>query len=500
MPQIKLSPQLEKVLILLLLLLVSVGLIWQVISLSHFVPLHDWDEAIYAQVAKEWLKSPSLTLHYNGVVWFEKPPVPFVLMGGLMALFGTSILPLRILSAVLGILTLVSVYSIAKRITKQSMVGLVAATVLLSSNFFLDRSSLINVDMYLTLSWLLYVVSEKLGLRLLAIVLGVGSKSLLGFIPLLVDLCYELFSRTLTLRKIRDYSIQMVVGSIWYVVMFAKFGSVFVQSHFLDHMISRITRPIELHFGDRFFYIIQIGNDLGVWSVIALIGGILLAVYVFRSFLQHKEGQNASMRKLVSLTIALPLVYLALLTVGKSKLTWYTIPVIPFLAIWASLTIHKIQKLHKYLVFLPILIVAINLSVFGIRTISEDFQKYQVPDKTNLALCINTIEKGGGEPLVYLVSSQERTDAQVIEAAKLQIGSSFIYGSAPAFVYYVNQPVSFYYSSDKMKTDALAQKVLVVHEADLADPQILRIARTWNTNSVAPVCVSGPWQAFARDY
>lgn len=500
MPQIKLSPQLEKILILLLLLLVSVGLIWQVINLSHFVPLHDWDEAIYAQVAKEWLKSPSLTLHYNGVVWFEKPPVPFVLMGGLMALFGSTILPLRIISAIFGILSLISVYYIAKKITKQSIYGLLASAILLSSSFFLDRSSLINVDMYLTLSWLLYVGSDKLGLRLLAIVLGVGSKSLLGFIPLLVELCYVLFSRTLSLRKIRDYGIQIMVGSIWYIVMTAKFGSVFIQSHVLDHMVSRITRPIELHFGDRFFYLIQIWNDLGIWSIVALIGIVLVSIYVLRSFWQPQESKSNDGRKLMFLIVALPVLYLGFLTVGKSKLTWYTMPIIPLMVVLASLTVQKIQKLHKYLSIIPILIVVFYVSVFGVRTISEDFQKYQVPDKTNLAFCISKFVKETTSSVAYLVSPQERTDAQVIEAAKLQIGSSFIYGSAPAFVYYVNSPVSFYYSSDKLKADLLTQKGFVVHESDLADPQILRMARTWNVNSAAPACVSGPWQAFIRDY
>ncbi len=361
-----LPPKLEKIMTIILFCLIAIGLIWQVINLSRFVPLHDWDEAIYAQVAKEWVKSPSLTLHYNGLVWFEKPPVPFVLMGVLMMLFGSSILPLRLVSAILGIITVVCVYLITQKITKRKILGLVASTIYITSSFFLDRSSIINVDIYLTLSWLLYVVSERLGLRMLAIVIGVGSKSLLGFIPLFADLGYELFARSLNFRKIRDYLIQIVVGSIWYLVMFIKFGNVFVQSHFLDHMISRITKPIELHFGDKFFYLMKIWQDMGIWSILALIGFIILLIVILKN-IRQPTNNNSDNLKLHYLLVSIPFLYLALLTFGKSKLTWYIMPVIPFLTVFASVAINKIQSLHKHFRIISALVILAGTLLFGVH-------------------------------------------------------------------------------------------------------------------------------------
>ena len=496
----KLSPKLEKIMIIVLFCLIAIGLIWQVINLSRFVPLHDWDEAIYAQVAKEWVRSPSLTLHYNGLVWFEKPPVPFVLMGVLMMLFGSSILPLRLVSAILGIITVVCVYLITQKITKRKILGLVASAIYITSSFFLDRSSIINVDIYLTLSWLLYIVSERLGLRMLAIVIGVGSKSLLGFIPLFADLGYELFARSLNFRKIRDYLIQIVIGSIWYLVMFIKFGNVFVQSHFLDHMISRITKPIELHFGDKFFYLIKIWQDIGIWSIFAVIGFMILVVYVWQNIKHSGDTNKTNDLKLRLLLLATPFLYLTLLTLGKSKLTWYVMPVIPFLTVFASVAIQRIQNLHRNFIIIPLFIFTFGLMFFARHIITQTFYTYKIPDKTELALCIDQKLKSNISSIAYLVSTQERGDAQVIEAANLQIGSSFIYGSAPAFVFYSNRPVSFYYSPEKLLSEGLGHGTLVVHEEDLLDPQITRIAQTWNVNNSLPSCTSGPWQAFIRDY
>jgi len=494
------SPKLEKALIIVLFFLIAIGLIWQVINLSHFVPLHDWDEAIYAQVAKEWAQSPSFTLHYNGVVWFEKPLIPFVIMGALWSLFGPSIVPLRMVSAILGAFSLFFVYWITKKITGKNSTGVVAVVAYISSGFFLDRSSIVNVDIYLTLAWLLYIISDTFGLRVFAIILGVGSKSLLGFIPLILDATYALFTKKLSVHKIMEYLVQIGIGSVWYVIIFSKFGSLFVQSHFLDHLVSRLTKPIELHFGDKLFYFAKIIQDMGVWGILALIGVVLISW----SLIQKKpasKGAVVNNTKLKTMIVIIPLVYLTLLTMGQAKLTWYVMPIIPFIAILSAFAIQRIQSAHTYLQWTSPVIILVGCFLFAHHIVTQNFQTYQIPDKTKLALCIEEILRNDiTTPIAYLVSPQEREDARVIEAAKLHIGSSFIYGSAPAFVFYSDRPVSFYYSREALKEKGLGHSTIVVHEDDLANSEITRITRTWNANTQDPACISGPWQAFIRDY
>ena len=37
-------------------------------------PLAEWDEGIYAEVSREMLGGSWLAPHWNGQLWFEKPP------------------------------------------------------------------------------------------------------------------------------------------------------------------------------------------------------------------------------------------------------------------------------------------------------------------------------------------------------------------------------------------------------------------------------------------
>ena len=62
--------------------LISVGVIGLALALLFYRlgdgSLHDWDEAIYAQVAREMLLSDTwMTLSWNGAAFFHKPPLYF---------------------------------------------------------------------------------------------------------------------------------------------------------------------------------------------------------------------------------------------------------------------------------------------------------------------------------------------------------------------------------------------------------------------------------------
>ncbi len=501
-----LSPGLIKIIVSTFIVVVAAGLIWQVIMLSNFVPFHDWDEAIYAQVAREWSKSPSLTLHYNGAVWFEKPPVPFILMGAVFALLGsgiTTVLVIRLISVILGVASLWCVFTITRQLTKRTILGLLAACMYITSGYFLDRSSIVNVDIYLTLGWLLYVISENLSVRVLAILLGVGSKSLLGFVPLIVEMCYVIGRHNLTAKKIRNYLIEIILGSVWYVIMYIKFGWSFIQSHFLDHLVARILRPIELHSGDKFYYLEKIWQDQGLLLVLAFLGAVVLVSTLIKQLRASPRNSSAT-TKLGFLLIIIPTLYICILTVGKAKLHWYIMPIIPFVSILAALGIQKIHDVHRVLKILPIFVFGLYFSFFIHHITAQDFSKYSVPDKTKLARCISETSLGEGAQVVYLVSPQERTDAGVIEAAKLQIGSSFIYGSAPSFVFYSQKPVLFYYSPSKLAEDILAGKlvnsqVLIIHEKDLDGDLLPTIADAWGAKKMQSSCIYGPWRAFIRD-
>ena len=340
------------------------------------------------------------------------------------------------------------------------------------------------------------MVSEKLGVRMLAVLLGVGSKSLLGFFPLLVDAGYETLRGGLNLRKIRDYMLQLILGLSWHAYMYAKFGNVFFQSHFLDHMISRVAKPIELHFGDKFFYVTKIWEDVGLFGVLAIVGFLITGLIISRNWKGNEKTEHVDV-KLPVLLVLTPLLYLILLTLSKAKLTWYVFPLIPFVAIFAAVAIAKITQLNMKLRPVGMIIFACCTLFFVYHIASQNFRSYTVPDKTMLAKCVDTIDMPG-ERIAYLVSPRERQDAQVIEAANLQIGSSFIYGSAPAFVFYAQKPITFFYSKAKLSEELGQYRGLVMHDDDLSDPEISSFLQRWGKPATPPPCKSGPWQLFSR--
>ncbi|MEO1447748.1 MAG: glycosyltransferase family 39 protein, partial [Cyanobacteria bacterium J06635_11] len=65
--------------------------------------LNDWDEAIYAQVAKEIVNSGDwLTLHWGYEVWFHKPPLFMWVTATFFKLFEVNEFWARVPSALSG--------------------------------------------------------------------------------------------------------------------------------------------------------------------------------------------------------------------------------------------------------------------------------------------------------------------------------------------------------------------------------------------------------------
>ena len=108
--------------------------------------LKNWDESIYAEVAKEILQSRDwLTLHWQHTNWFEKPPLTFWIMAGFFRVFGVSEYSARAVSALAGVGLVAVVYGIGKR-QRGPVCGLIAALILLTTFQFVQMSRLVNTD------------------------------------------------------------------------------------------------------------------------------------------------------------------------------------------------------------------------------------------------------------------------------------------------------------------------------------------------------------------
>jgi len=112
-------------------------------------PLKNWDEAIYAQVAKEIIQSGDLlTLHWQHADWLEKPPLTFWIMAGLFRVFGISEFSARAVSALAGVGVVATIYGIAK-LQRGLVCSLIAVLILLTTFQFVQMSRLVDTDVLL---------------------------------------------------------------------------------------------------------------------------------------------------------------------------------------------------------------------------------------------------------------------------------------------------------------------------------------------------------------
>lgn len=117
--------------------------------------LVSWDEAWYAEIARNIIKSGDLfNLTWNQNAYYDHPPVGFWLIAIGEILFGYSEFGVRFASAVVGFLSVITVYFLGKSMFNRA-VGFTSAVGLASSFWFLFRSRSGNLDIFLTFFFIL---------------------------------------------------------------------------------------------------------------------------------------------------------------------------------------------------------------------------------------------------------------------------------------------------------------------------------------------------------
>src|ERR1051326_3941786 len=97
--------------LILILLLVSASVLFFRLQRNK---LQSWDEAVYAESAKEMARDGDwLTPHWNGEPFYQKPPLAIWVTAILFRLFGVNELSARALSAVCGVACIVLTFLIA---------------------------------------------------------------------------------------------------------------------------------------------------------------------------------------------------------------------------------------------------------------------------------------------------------------------------------------------------------------------------------------------------
>ena len=470
-----------QLLIFLFFAVIFAALVFRNVQLSQ-VPLQDWDESIYARVAYESAKDRHLSMTYNQELWLEKPPLLVYLLSGVMMLSGQSEFWLRSISIIFGMAVLVCLYLLSKKVAKAlfkkdtpylGLAALLPVMVVLSTQLFIERTTYIDYDMPLALGWLLFFLADSFGVQLIALLIGVLSKSLLGFFPFVFDILY--------LRKMNrplwQWFALLLIPLVWHFISFAVYGEVFIQTHIIDHLFKRVSDPIELHFGGRMFYVKELISQFSILLVVIVGAYVVLGLSFIKKFLKKKTFPDHETIILLS-----PLAYLAFLTFSKTKIPWYIMPTLPLLSLSVLYLFYAIQNKWFRILFSVFII-----GFFGYTFTSHTFlfkPDTSIKDKDKVAMCLQKLPQTS---VAMLVDEDERKIKNVFDAAHLGISSSFIYGGSPAFVYYSRKKVDFYYDVKEFMKKAPSYKVVIVKKSDQSSLDGL---------NKSPSCKSGEWESF----
>lgn len=138
--------------IFIVLLLLSLPLFFYNLGQSS---LTNWDEAWYADIARNILKTGNIfTLYWNGEIFSDHPPAGFWVTAIIFKILGISEFTARLPQALFGMLSLVTIYLLGKELFNK-WVGLASAIALSSSIWFLYRARSGNLDITLTFFYLL---------------------------------------------------------------------------------------------------------------------------------------------------------------------------------------------------------------------------------------------------------------------------------------------------------------------------------------------------------
>jgi 4-amino-4-deoxy-L-arabinose transferase-like glycosyltransferase len=301
--------------------------------------LTSWDEAVYAQVAKEILVSGNwIDLTYMGLPWSNKPPLCMWMITLFYMLFGANEFSARFFSALCGTGTILVTYLFAKKLYSRKA-ALIAALMLLSTQHFIWSAKVAMLDGALTFFTILSLFFLKksedkkiyLIFSLLAFAFAFLTKGVAALTILFIAFLYLLLTKKMAVVKEPIFWIGAVLClSIliwWHYLAFSHYGKDFMEGYFTTHFFTRTTSALDGHTGGVFTYFKVLPNKGRPWGVFMLMAFFAALWRLFK----NKEKKHI-----------LPFLWAAsvflVASIVRTKLHWYVMPIYPALAIllgWA---------------------------------------------------------------------------------------------------------------------------------------------------------------------
>lgn len=311
-------------------------------------PYIDWDEAIYAQVAKEMFLSHKLfNLTLYGADWFEKPPLAFWIIsifykfGGVNELMGR--LPTVIFALATVAVTLRWVYELRKSVLAVllAMASFFLPFAFLTGAYFLNLDNMVGFFILVAAySWYRAQTNSKWYLAFgVALGLGVMTKSIVALFILVPIFVTYLIYRQFSILKDKNFwygvLLFLVVAAPWHIYMSIINGYAFWDKYFIYHILKRASSNLESN-GAPFDFFIRILFTQYLQALILFGGSLVISIWVF-----------IKNRSVVFVWLCFVILFL-IISSSVTKLAPYVIITIPFLIILTAVSLEKLISLIKW--------------------------------------------------------------------------------------------------------------------------------------------------------
>ena len=314
------------------------------------LPLREWDESRQAASAYEMYDSGNYivsTFDYQPDLWNTKPPLLLCLQALSMKICGVGVLAVRLPSAIALFLSGIAlIYFFIK--LKRPLAGLLSALVFVCSKGLLfyhcgrsgdyDALMIMFVILYCGFFYLHTRLQKNKHLILFFLFLSLATltKGIQALIPLAGIFLFVLFTKNLVplLRNRNTY-----IGLLLFVILVGGFyfarESVepgYLKAVWNNEAGGRFLTVIEEHSGGFWYYwdfICDIQFPAFVW--------LLPVCFVINLLFKNKEARLANLY-----CGSIAIVYFIAISVSKTKLEWYSLPLIPFFASIIGLALSQI--------------------------------------------------------------------------------------------------------------------------------------------------------------
>lgn len=379
------------------------------------VHLFDWDEANFAEVAREMIVSGNYTTVQIGFEPFwEKPPLFFWLQVVSMKIFGINEYAARFPNAICGIITVLVLYFAGKRV-KNKQFGVLWALVYAGSTlpFFYFKSGLIdpyfNLFIFLGIFFTMASIETESKSKQLTYIAVSGvfiGLSLLTKGPVgvliygLVAVGYTVYNRFKILLSIKQMLVFVVffiiTGGSWFLYEIFQ-GRYDVVQDFVVYQIRLFQTKDAGHGGFLLYHF-----------VVLFIGVFPASVFVLFSFFNQNTKSKTQMSRLLVLMKLLFWIVLILFTIVQTKIVHYSslcyFPMSFLAAVSLNNIIEQKQQISKIYQLLIVVLASVYallfmaVPVFGIYK-NDILKKGLIADKFTAA----NLQANPDLPLWYMV-------------------------------------------------------------------------------------------------